>query len=142
MLYHDLDKLLKGQIDRRSFLRSMAALGVATPAALAFLEACESGTGQTTGTIGPPEGVTKEYAAAHPVSFNIWEFRPDIVRKSVTQFNTDFQENCTLQVLPGDYVTTELNKLLGGSPIGMVYSQSELVKFYKAAYIIPFADLW
>jgi multiple sugar transport system substrate-binding protein len=142
MLYHDLDKLLNGQIDRRSFLRRMAALGVATPAVLAFLEACQSGSGPSTGTIGPPTGVTKEYAASHPVSFNIWEFRPDIVRKSVTQFNTDFQENCTLQVLPGDYVTTELNKLLGGSPIGMVYSQSELVKFYKAGYIMPLDDLW
>jgi multiple sugar transport system substrate-binding protein len=59
----------------------------------------------------------------------------------VSEFNREYQENAILQVLPGDYVTTELNKLLAGSPINMVYSQSELVKFYKAGFIQPLDDL-
>jgi len=142
MLYDDLDKLLTGRLDRRTFLRRMAVLGVATPATLAFLEACAGGQSTPQGKLGPPEGVTQDYANAHPVIFDVWDFRPDIVRNSVAEFAKEYQENCTLQVLPGDYVTTELNKLIGGSPIDMVYSQSELVKFFKAGYIMSLDDIW
>ena len=132
-IYDQLDKLMRGDIDRRTFLRATAIAGVATSAVLNHLENAEAADQLL--------GATPEYNKSHPLYFNVWEFDPDIVQSSVSEFNREYQENCILQVLPGDYVTTELNKLLAGSPISMVYSQSELVKFYKAGFIQALDDL-
>lgn len=90
----------------------------------------------------PKITASADYIKNHPLYVDVWEFRPDIVQSTVSGFNGAYKENAILQVLPGDYVTTELNKILAGSRIDMVYSQSELVKFYKAGFITPLDDLW
>jgi multiple sugar transport system substrate-binding protein len=142
MLYDDLDKLLAKNIDRREFLRRAAVAGTATPATLAFLAGCGAATTTTNQKIGPPQGVTAAYTAAHPMSMNIWEFDPDIVQKSISQFNSQYTENVNLAIIPGDYATGELDKLLSNAPMNMAYSQWEVVKFFKAGYIQPLDDLW
>lgn len=123
-------------IDRRTFLSGAASIGLATPAILRSMSAASAATA------GPDINVTAEHIRDNPLHVNIWEFQPDIVQSSVDAFNAAYKENAILQVLPGDYVTTELNKILAGSPMTMVYSQSELVKFYKAGFITPLDDLW
>lgn len=126
---------VRGKITRRRFLSGAAAAGLAGPAILRGLSSAHAAT-------GPEINVTAEYIQNNPLYVNIWEFQPDIVQTTVDAFNAAYGENAILQVLPGDYVTTELNKILAGSPINMVYSQSELVKFFKAGFITPLDDLW
>jgi multiple sugar transport system substrate-binding protein len=120
-------------LSRRALLSGAAAIGLAAPAVLRGLSTAAASGAAPDITVTPDSS---------PLRFNIWEFRPDIVQKSIDAFNAAYKENAELQVLPGDYVTTELNKILAGSPITMVYSQSELVKFYKAGFIMPLDDLW
>ena len=128
-----MTRISRHGVSRRTFLSGAAAASLAAPAVLRSLSSASAATAAPDMTVTPDSG---------PLNFNIWEFRPDIVQKSVDAFNAAYKENAQLQVLPGDYVTTELNKILAGSPITMVYSQSELVKFYKAGFIMPLDDLW
>ncbi len=129
-----MSKRFRKEISRRTFLSGAAATSLAAPAILRSTRSLAAAA--------PTITATPEHNKANPLYINIWEFEPDIVRSTVNAFNKAYQENAILQVLPGDYVTTELNKILAGSPIDMVYSQSELVKFYKAGFITPLDDLW
>lgn len=128
-----MTRISRHGVSRRTFLSGAAAASLGAPAVQRSLSSASAATAAPNITVTPDSG---------PLNFNIWEFRPDIVQKSVDAFNAAYKENAQLQVLPGDYVTTELNKILAGSPITMVYSQSELVKFYKAGFIMPLDDLW
>jgi ABC-type glycerol-3-phosphate transport system substrate-binding protein len=131
-----MNRRLGSRMNRRKFLRGAVVASVSAPAIIRSVGLSAAGVA------APTIDVTADYVKQHPLYFNVWEFDPDIVQNSVKEFNKEYQENAVLQVLPGDYVTTELNKLIAGSPLNMVYSQSELVKFYKAGFITPLDDLW
>jgi len=149
-LHESLDDLQKGKINRREFLKAMALLGVATPAVTGFLQGCAP---SPAGTAAPSTGgtadykalladATKEYTAAHPLTFDIWEFRPDIVQNSVAEFEKQYDEKVTLEIMPGDYTSGMLSKIVSGTPLDMMYAQDNLVKFYKAGWIQPLDELW
>ncbi len=157
-LYESFEKLQKNRISRREFFKRMAALGLATPAVIAFLQGCSSAVptlapvgeapGASAGAKSPAEmkealaKVTKDYTQANPLTFNIWEFRPDIVQNSIAEFEKQYDEKVNLEVIPGDYTSGMLNKIISGAPLDMIYVQDNMVKFSTAGWLHPLNDLW
>jgi ABC-type glycerol-3-phosphate transport system substrate-binding protein len=144
--YDLLDQLLQKRIDRRSFMARAAALGIATPAVLAYLEACQSGPAPTApggkvalSQIGKlPSGE----AAKRPLIFNAWDFKPDVVRKFMDTFSSAYNEQVQFSVIPGDFASVMLNKLLSHAPLDFLYTQDQAVKFYNGGWIQDLSGLW
>jgi multiple sugar transport system substrate-binding protein len=144
--YQLLDRLLRGEIDRRTFLGRMVAAGVATPAVAAFVEACS--TGQTQGPSSGPVKLEKigklpsGEASKRPLIFNAWDFKPDVVRQFLSTFGSAYNEQAQFSVIPGDFASVMLNKLLSHAPLDFLYTQDQAVKFYNGGWIQDLSSLW
>lgn len=148
-----LDKLLTEDVDRRVFIRRLAVAG-ATPAVAAFLSACGSESGGSGGSpatraatadgyafeqIGPlPDGE----ASARPLIFDAWDFKPDLVRNALGNFDSGFNEQTNFALQPGDYASVMVNKFMSKRPLELFYSQDQVVKFYTAGWVQDLSGLW
>ncbi|MHB8613315.1 MAG: ABC transporter substrate-binding protein [Candidatus Dormibacteraceae bacterium] len=143
--YELLDQLLDKKLDRRSFIIRLGALGVATPAVLAYIEACSNGaTPTTTGgkvTLTPPGKLPSGEAAKRPLIFNAWDFKPDVVRQFMQTFDSSYNESVNFSVIPGDFTSVMLNKLLSRAPLDYLYTQDNAVKFFNGGWIQDLSGL-
>jgi len=142
-----LRKLRNNQISRRDFLKFMAAIGLATPAVSAFLSSCAGSptitpqaTTELTGA-AMLETFTKEQAIAAPIIADGWSFLPEVVDNVQKIFQEQYNESVKFEVIPGDFPSTMLNKMIAKAPVDVMYTKSEAAKFLAAGWIIPLNDL-
>jgi multiple sugar transport system substrate-binding protein len=137
------DKLLREDVDRRTFIRRLAAAGVATPSVLAFL-------GNTAARAGgePPYKFQKlgklpaGEASKRPLVFNAWDFKPEVVQAYLKKFEKQFNEKVDFSVQPGDYASVMVTKFQSKSPLDFLYTQDQVSKFFTAGWIQDLSTLW
>lgn len=81
--------------------------------------------------------------AGPPIYFNIWAFHPEIVQANMKIFDQEYNENCDILQVPGDYYGSLLTKLMTGpgSRMDMMYLHGDyMTRYYKAGWIQPLND--
>lgn len=148
-LYEYHDRLMKGKISRRDFVKACITAGVSTPLLMSSLTGCTTEEAATTALSGPPigpfsmpEGVTKEMAQANPLVFQVWEFMPDMVAGFARTFEQQYDEVVEFSVIPGDYGSVMINKLLSGARLDILYTADTGPKFFKAGWLMDLSELW
>jgi maltose-binding protein MalE len=84
-----------------------------------------------------------ELTSGPPVYFNIWAYHPEIVGANMKIFNEEYNENCDILQVPGDYYASLLTKFMTGpgSRMDMMYLHSDyMTRYYKAGWIQPVND--
>lgn len=127
-----------GRLSRREFLKRAAAFGLTTPAVIAFLQGCApqapggSEGGQSSADLS---NFTQEQARASSLVFNAWAFMPEVVEAFQREFENQNGESVSFEVIPGDYTTIMLNKMIAGSPLDCLYTKAQGTKMLEAGWI-------
>ena len=84
-----------------------------------------------------------ELTAGPELDFNIWAFHPEIVQANMAIFDQEYNENCAILQVPGDYYASLLTKFMvgPGSHMDMMYLHSDyMTNYYKGGWIQPVDD--
>ena len=131
------------KIDRRAFLKAVVAAGMATPAVLAYLEGSASAMDTAVGR-NPKSGLTPFSQTGAPSTklvFNAWSFKPEVVEAFQRVFEKQYDESVHFEVIPGDYTTIMLNKMIANAPLDCLYTKAQGTKMLEAGWIHDLSDL-
>jgi multiple sugar transport system substrate-binding protein len=98
-VYVQLEKFKRGQITRREYLKRLVALGVATPAIIAYLD----GSASAQDAPITPEFPAQDVIDGEPIVFRGWAYEPTVVEDNVRIFEEQYTENVDYQTVSGDY---------------------------------------
>lgn len=144
-IYKSMKDYSKGGMSRREFLKSAAAVGLTTPAVVAFLQGCTpqapAGTGEEGQASADLSGFTQAQAQAAPLVFNAWAYKPEVVEAFQRDFEEQYGEAMSFEVIPGDYTSIMLNKMIAGSALDCLYTKAQGTKMLEAGWIHDLSDL-
>ncbi len=141
-VYDSLRKATEHKISRREFLKIAATAGLASPAVMAFLEGCTpKPAAAPTAVAANLSTFTQADAQAKPLIFNAWAYMPEVVADFQKVFEQQYGESVHFEVIPGDYTSIMINKLIANSPLDCVYTQSEGVKMLEAGWLLDLNEL-
>jgi len=145
LLFDSLRAYTSNKIGRREFLKRAAAAGLTTPAVIAFLQGCTpASVSQNSGSDTPKVDLSKfskDQATANPLVFNAWNYLPEVVAGFQREFESQFSESVNYEVIPGDYTTIMLNKLVANSPLDCLYTKAQGTKMLAADWLHDLSDL-
>src|SRR5215213_6815197 len=124
-----LEKLNRGLITRREYLKRLAALGLATPMVMAALKG--RAAAQETPKLAP-EFPSQDEINSKPIVFRGWAYEPTTVEDNVKNFEAMYTENVDYQTVSGDYGVVIDTMQLNGEPLDMFYGFPDSIGRYFA----------
>lgn len=73
--------------------------------------------------------------------FNAWSYKPEIVEEFQREFERQYDEAVNFEVIPGDYTTIMINKMVANSPLDCLYTKAQGTKMLEAGWIHDLSDL-
>jgi multiple sugar transport system substrate-binding protein len=134
-----LEKLRRGTISRREYLKRLVALGVTTPVIVAALE--QHGAAQET-TIAP-EFPPQDEIDRTPIVFRGWAYETDVVEDNVRIFREMYNENVDYQTVTGDYDLIIDTMQLNNDPLDMFYgNESAVARHVVTGKLLDYSAWW
>ena len=144
-IYVQLDKLQRGLITRREFLKRAAILGLTTPAVLAALEGCgqQAATTRAPGTKLTAPDPNADESKSQPIIFRGWAYETATVEDNVKKFNAEYKENVDYKTLTGDYGVIIDTMLANKEPLDLYYAHEDTIpRHAPAGRLLDFEGWW
>ncbi|MGH2557598.1 MAG: extracellular solute-binding protein, partial [Thermomicrobiales bacterium] len=133
-----LEKLNRGLITRREYLKRLAALGLATPMVLAALE----GKAAAQEAKIAPEYPSQDEINSTPIVFRGWAYEPATVESNVQNFEAMYTENVDYQTVTGDYGLIIDTMQFNNEPLDLFYSNESGIPRYFAQDKLLDYEMW
>jgi ABC-type glycerol-3-phosphate transport system substrate-binding protein len=138
--YELLEKLNRGLITRREYLKRLAALGLATPMVMAALEGRASA--QETPKIAP-EFPSQDEINSKAIAFRGWAYEPTTVEDNVRIFEEQYSENVDYITVTGDYGVIIDTMQINNEPLDMFYSnESGIPRYIAQGKLLDYESWW
>jgi multiple sugar transport system substrate-binding protein len=137
--YDLLEKLNRGLITRREYLKRLAALGLATPMVMSALES--RAAAQETPKLAP-EFPSQDEINSKAITFRGWAYEPTTVEDNVKKFEEMYSENVDYVTVTGDYGVIIDTMQLNSEPLDLFYAHEDGIPRYVAQDKLLDYEMW